>query len=169
MPYFLRAIYKNIDWDKTQFPSWLNKDELPSCIIRDLKADNNALSLWEISDDKSNLLDVIAAFVSLRKDIKYDFDYALLSVNILDELTFTPLKKAGKTAYRGMNQYHRDVSNLSINDVVYFAYLLNRHGIFDRMGWKDIEARLKEAFTRGQLDIKRMKRELKEQLGISEQ
>ncbi len=169
MPYFLRAIYRNINWDRTQFPSWLKEDELPSCIVRDLRADDNALSLWEISDDKSNLLDIIAAFVSSsRKDIKYDFDYALLNANLLDELSFTPSKKPAKTAYRDMNHYHHDVSNLSINNVVYFAYLLSRHGKFDRMGWKDIEARLKEAYTRGQLDLKKMQKGLKKQLGISE-
>jgi len=167
MPYFLRAIYSNIKWDTTPFSSWLKEGELPSCIVRDLRADDNALSLWEISDDKSNLLDIIAAFVSLRREgIKYDFDYALLSANHLDELCFTPLKKPAKTAYRDMNHYHRDVPNLSINNVVYFAYLLSRNGKFDRMGWKEIEARLKEAYTRGQLDLKRMQPELKKQLGI---
>jgi len=168
MPYFLSAIYSNINWDRTQFPSWLKEGELPSCIVRDLRADDNALSLWEISDDKSNLLDIIAAFVSLRKDIKYDFDYALLSANHLDELSFAPSKKLAKTAYRDMNHYHRDVSNLSINKVVYFAYLLSKHGSFDRMGWKEIEAQLKDAYKRGQLDLKKMKPGLKQQLGISE-
>ncbi len=168
MLYFLRAIYNNIHWDTTHFPSWLKEGELPSCIVRDLRADDNALSLWEISDDKSNLLDIIAAFVSIRDDIKYDFDYALLSTKLLDELSFTPSIKPAKTAYRDMNGYHRDVPHLSINNVVYFAYLLRRHGKFDRMGWKEIEARLKEAYTRGQLDIKKMKPRLKKQLGIAE-
>ena len=168
MPYFLRAIYRNINWDITQFPSWLKEGELPSCIVRDLRADDNALSLWEISDDKSNLLDIIAAFVSLRKDIKYDFDYALLSSNHLDELTFTASKKPAKTAYLNMNHYHRDVSKLSINSVVYFAYLLSRHGKFDRMGWKDIEARLRETHRKGQLDLAKMEPKLKQQLGLSE-
>ena len=168
MPYFLRAIYSNISWERTLFPSWLKEDELPSCILRDLRADDNALSLWEISDDKSNLLDIIAAFVSLppRKAIKDDFDYALLSANHLDELSFTPSKKPANTAYVDMNHYHRDISNLSMNQVVYFAYLLSRRAKFDRMGWKDIEARLKDAHTRGQLDLKKMPPELKQQLGL---
>ncbi len=166
MPYFLRAIYSNTRWERTEFPSWLQEGELPSCIVCDLRADDNALSLWEISDDKSELLDIIAAFVSLRKDIKYDFDYALLNANLLDEPSFTSSKKPAKTAYLNMNHYHRNVSNLSINNFVYFAHLLSRHGEFDRMGWKDIEARLKEAYTRGQLDLKKMKPELKQQLGI---
>ena len=167
MPYFLRAIYNNIDWDKTLFPSWLKEGELPSCIVKDLRADDNALSLWEISDDKYNLVDIIAAFVSLRDDIKYDFDYALLNTSDLDELSFAPSKKVANTAYLDMNQFHRNVSNLSINNVVYFAYLLSRHGEFDRMGWKDIEARLKQAYAKGQLNLDKMKPRLKKQLGIS--
>jgi hypothetical protein len=166
MPYFLRAIYSNIKWDITQFPSWLKESDLPSCIIRDLRADDNALSLWEILDDKSNLLDIIAAFASLRKDIKRDFDYALLNANYLDELTFTPSKKPGRTAYHDVNHYHRNIPNLSINSVVRFAHLLSRHGEFDRMGWKDIENRLKEAHKKRQLDLDQMPQELKKQLGI---
>ena len=170
MPYFLRAIYNNILWDKTQFPSWLKEDELPSCIIRDLRADNNALSLWEIpdSDNESNLLDIIAAFISLRGDIKYDFDYALLSSDYLDDISFMPIKNPARTPYTIFNHYHFDIPNLSLNQVVYFAYLLSRHGIFGRTGWKDILARLKEAHTRGQLDLRKMKPKLKKQLGIIE-
>ncbi|MBN2238176.1 MAG: hypothetical protein JW712_00240 [Dehalococcoidales bacterium] len=137
MPYFLRALYSNIKWEKTQYSSWLKEDELPSCVIRDLRADDNSLSLWEIDDDKSNLLNVVSALAAQRKSIKNDFDYALLESHILDEVSFNPTKKSGITPYTSINTFHRDVPNLSINNVVYFAYLLSKHGIFDRMGWRD--------------------------------
>lgn len=168
MPYFLREVYSNTKWDKTQFPSWLKEGELPSCIIRDLRADNNALSLWEIHADGSNLPHVIAALVaSNRKSVKNDFDYALLHENYLDGISFKPIKKIGKTPYGNINSYHYDIPNLSINTVVYFAYLLSRYGKFDRMGWKDIKTQLKDAHKRGQLDLAGMELKLKEQLGIS--
>lgn len=166
MPYFLRAIYSNIKWDITQFPSWVKQGDLPSCIVRDLRADDNALSLWEILDDKSNLLDIIAAFVSLRRQIKDDFDYALLNATHLDELTFTPEKKPATTPYGDVNHYHRNIPNLSMNGLIHFAHLLSRRGEFDRMGWRDIENRLKEAHKRGRLDSHQMPPELKKQLGI---
>ena len=166
MPYFLRAIYKNIKWDNPDYRSWLQENELPSCIVRDLRADDNALSLWEISDNQSNLLDIIAAFVSRSNGIKDDFDYALLSAHYLDEINFMPSRKPAETAYTNFNHYHYDVPNLSINQVVCFAYLLSRHGIFDRMGWKDIEKRLKEAHARGQLELTKIKKGLKRQLRI---
>ena len=162
MSYFLREVYSNTKWEKTQFP-WLKPDELPSCIIRDLRADDNALSLWEIKGDKSNLLDVISALVSSdRKSVKNDFDYALLDEKNLDEISFKPIKKIGKTPYRDINSFHYDVPNLSINSVIYFAYLLSRLGNFDRMGWKDIEIRLKDANKKGQLDLAKMESHLKD-------
>ena len=166
MPYYLRAIHSNLEWDNPDYSSWLQEDELPSCIVKDLRADDNALSLWEISDDQSNLLDIIAAFVSLSHGLKDDFDYALLSSNCLDDISFMPIKNPARTPYTIFNHYHRDVPNLSLNQAVFFAYLLSRHGIFDRMGWKDIINRLKEAYTKGQLDLDQMKSGLKKQLGI---
>ena len=168
MPYFLRAIYSNTKWEKVKFPSWLKEGELPSRIIRDLRADDDALSLWEIHDDKSNLLQVIAALASENRLVKNDFDYALINKNHLDELSFTPSKKTIETAYLDGNIYHRDASNLSINNVVYFAYLLSKYGIFNRMGWKKIESRLKDAAKNKRLDLEKLKPELKKQLDLSE-
>jgi len=168
MPYFLREVYSNTKWDPNEFPSWLKDGELPSCLIRDLRANDNALSLWKIDDDKSNLPHVIAALVSGRKSSKTNFDYALLDENHLDELVFKPIMKVSTTAYCDMNSYHCDVPNLSINTVVYFAHLLNRHGKFDRMGWKDIQDQLKDAYKKGQLNLAKMETNLKQQLGVSE-
>jgi len=169
MAYFLRFIYKNLDWDKTHFSSWLKEDELPACIIKDLRADGNALSLWEISDDKSNLLDVIAAFAfESRGDIKNDWNFALLRSNYLDEVNFAPSDIPAKTAYTSMNRYHHSFPKLSISKVVYFAHLLRKHGKFDTKSWKEIEARLTEVNSKGQLNKKMLKSpKLKARLGIA--
>lgn len=169
MPYFLRAIYSNTKWEKTHFPEWLEDGDLPSCIIKDLNADDNALSVWEIRDDESNLPNVIVALASsTRKSVKNDFDYALLDVNYVDQINFKSSIKLGDTAYYEMNPYHRNLSNLSLNKVVYFAHLLFSHGKFDRMGWKKIEALIQDAHKNKKLDLKRVKPELKQQLGLDE-
>lgn len=165
MPYLLRAIYNNVKWDKTLFPSWLTQGDLPACIIKDLKADDNALSLWEITDNKSNLLDIVAAFASLSLHRQDDFDYALIDTKHLDELTFPISEEPAKTAYRDMNHCHRNLCNLSLNGVVRFAHLLSTYGEFDRIGWKRISAKLKQANARGQLDLAKMKPDLVKHLG----
>lgn len=156
-----------LDWHNPDYSSWLRQNELPSCIVKDLNADNNTLSLWEISDNSSNLLDIIVAIVSssANRSLKDDFDYALLSANHLS-ISFTPIKVSGGTPYTPFNQYHCDIPNLSLNQVVAFAYLLSKHGTFDRMGWKDIKKRIQEACGNSQLNLAQVKKGIKQQLVI---
>ena len=169
MPYFLRVIYSNTKWEKAHFPPWLEESDLPSCIIKDLNADDNALSVWEIPDDKANLPDVITAVASsIRRSVKNDFDYALLDVDYVDEINFKSSIKLGDTPFYEMNPYHRNLSNLSINKVVYFAHLLCAHGKFERMGWKKLTSLIKDAHKNNKLDLNLVKPELKQQLGLSE-
>ena len=130
MPYFLRAIYNNTKWDRTQFPTWLAEGDLPSCIVRDLRADDNALSLWEIPDGEDNLAQVVTALTSTRKVLKDNFDYALLNVDQIDQVNFTCLSENGTTPYLDANSHHRSLANLSAQKLMYFAHLLSRFGIF---------------------------------------
>jgi hypothetical protein len=169
MSYFLRAIYSNTKWEKTLFPSWLQDGDLPSCIIKDLNADDNALSVWEITDDEANLPNVITAIASsIRRSVRNDFDYALLDTKYVDQINFNPSIRLGDTPYNDMNHYHRNLSDLSINKVVYFAHLLFAHGKFNRMGWKKLQALIKDSINNNKLDLKLVKPELKQQLDISE-
>jgi len=167
MPYFLRAISNNTKWDKTQFPTWLSTDDLPSCIVRDLRVDDNALSLWEIPDEETNLPQIITAIASTRKSLKSDFDYALLNTSYIDQINFTSSSEVGETPYSEINSYHRNLSNLSINKLVYFAHLLCKFGIFRRMGWKEKKTLLLDAVKNKNLNLKIVPGELKQQLGIS--
>ena len=165
MPYLLRAIYSNTKWEGKRFPPWLPAGELPSCIIKDLNANDNALSVWEIPDDKANLDSIIAAIASsYRKLFKNDFDYALLDVKYVDQISFNTKDAIGDTPYSEMNHYHRNLSNLTLNTVVRFASILQAYGLFDRMGWKKLEALIKDAHKNQQLDLEIVKPELKEQL-----
>lgn len=168
MPYFLRAIYSNTKWEGERFPPWLPQGELPSCIIKDLNADDNALSVWEIPDNKANLDDIITAIASSsRKSVKNDFDFALLDVQHVDQVSFNPTNAPGYTPYSEMNHYHRNLSNLSLNTVIRFAYLLHTYGVFDRMGWKKLTSLIKDANINQKLNLEIVQPELKEQLGLT--
>lgn len=166
MPYFLRAIYNNTKWDKNQFPTWLAEGDLPSCIVRDLRADDNALSLWEIPDEETNLPQVIAALASNRKILIDNFDYALLSTSYVDDVNFICSHKNGTTPYTDMNPYHRNLSNLSMQKLIYFAHLLCKYGHFRRKGWKELRALLLDAVNNNKLDLNKVPEELKQSLGI---
>lgn len=166
MSYLLRAIYNNILWDKSQFPAWINEDDLPSCIVQDLKATGNALSLWEITDDKTNLLQVITALASTRKTLKWDFDYALLESNYVDQVNFTCLPQEAKTPYIEINSRHFNLSKLSLHKLVYFAHLLSKYGKFRRIPFKQLETLLLDAINNNKLNLKKVPKELKEDLGL---
>jgi hypothetical protein len=163
MAYLLRAIKNNIRWDKTQFPSWVPKEDLPSCITLDIQADNNAISLWEIPDDDAS--QIVIGIASKRKIYQAYFDYALLDKSYIDEITFQCLTVDGETPYSAINTiYHRELSSLSINKLVYFAHLLSRNGRFVRMRWKEVHNLLLGAFINDRLDLKLVPDELKRQL-----
>lgn len=167
MPYLLRAIYNNILWDKSQFPTWVDKDDLPSCIVQDLKAVDNALSLWEITDDKTNLLQVITALASTRKTLKWDFDYALLEINYVDQVNFTCLPQEAKTPYIGINSHHCNLSDLSLHKLVYFAHLLSKYGEFGRIPFKQLKTLLLDAIKNNKLKLRKIPKGLKQDLGLS--
>ena len=166
MPYFLRAIYNNTKWDKTQFPTWLAEGDLPACIVRDLRADDNAISLWEIPDGEDNLAQVVAALTSTRKILKDNFDYALLDVDHLDQVNFVCSSENGTTPYLDINSSHRSLSNLSTQKLMYFAHLLSRFGVFRRIGWKELQALLLDAISNDKLNLNKVPKELKQELGI---
>ena len=167
MPYYLRAIYNNTKWDKSGFPEWLTEGDLPSCIVKDLSAANNELSLWEITDSETNLMQVITAIASQRQTSKDNFDYALLNTNYIDSINFTCLDKNGTTPYSDINSFHRDLSNLSLQKLMYFAFLLFKFGKFRRVLSKELKSSIQDAAKGNKLDLSKVPKPLKQELGIN--
>lgn len=168
MSYLLRAIYNRTNWDRTQFPDWVAKDDLPSCIVSDLQADDNALSLWEIQDGELNLSEVIIAVASKQPGSRAYFDYALLKTDLVDDISLHLSRTDGDTPYLDANPHHRNLSNLSMHKLVYFAHLLCRSGKFHRTPWKEVRKSIMDAHKDGKLDVSRMRKGLKLELGIDE-
>lgn len=164
MPYFLRAINDRTKWDRELFPTWVGRDDLPSCIVKDLKADDNALSLWEIPDDETNLPQVITAIVSNRYSWKDNFDFALLKTDYIDQINFTSISKEGTTAYSEINSFHRNLANLSMGKLLFFAHLLCNWGDFRRIGWKELRTLLLDARKNNKLDLDKVKSSLKKEI-----
>jgi hypothetical protein len=81
VPFVLRKIRK-AKWYKHQKVAWLKAGELQADAIGDLYTENNALSMWLVTDDKSNLQRVAAA---LAANCEYlgNLDYALLKVELI--------------------------------------------------------------------------------------
>ncbi len=167
MSYLLRAVHNLTNWDRSLFPQWVGNDDLPSCIISDLQADDNALSVWEILDGEANLCQVITAIASQQAGSKAYFDYALLKSEFIDDVNFCLSKEEGETPYKDANPYHRNLSNVSMNKAVYFAHLLCRNGDFRRASWKQVRKSILDAHENGKLDLSRVRKGLKKDLGIA--
>ena len=168
MSYLLRAVHNRTNWDRSQFPEWVQEDDLPSCIISDLQADDNTLSLWEILDGEVNLSEVITAIASRHGGSRAYFDYALLKIDLVDDISFRLSRADGDTPYADANLYHRNLSNVSLHKAVYFAHLLSKSGEFRRTSWKEVRKSLLDAHKSGKLDLCRLRKGLKTELGISE-
>jgi hypothetical protein len=166
MPYLLRAIHDRINWDPQQFPNWVKNDDLPSCIICDLDAGDNELSLWEVTDNEDNLQDVITAIVSRSRGHKSYFDYALLKEEIIDEPSFQLSIADGDTAYSLANKYHRNLVNVSLHTAVYFAHTIHKNADFRRASWKEIKSWLLQAHKNEKLEVEKMPKPLRSELGI---
>lgn len=168
MSYFLRALYNNVFWEPDAFP-FLNQGELPSCITADLRADDNALSLWEIPDDKSNIPHVMAAIASRSRTSieKKNYDYAIIEKDILESEFIKPRNSSSNTPYIDMNHYHFHIPELTLDDIVSFAKILAKYGDFDTVGWKGIISALEEARDNSRLDVSKMNKSLIQQLHMS--
>lgn len=167
MSFLLRAIYDRTYWDRDVFPKWVAPDDLPSRIVSDLQAQDNALSMWEILDDEANLSQVITAIASGFPGARANFDYALLKSDFIDDVNFSLSKEVGSTAYGDANPYHRNVSNVSLHKVVHFAHLLCKNGDFRRTSWKEVRTNILDAHTKGKLDLSRVRKGLKIELKLA--
>jgi hypothetical protein len=168
MSYYLRAINDMILWDPAAHPFLKKKGELPCCITRDLHADDNALSLWEVPDDKSNIQYILAAIASQAKANlqKKNRDYALIDKEVLESLFFTPNNKPANTAFVDYNKYHFDIAELTLDQVVQFAHILSEHGDFNTVIWKDIKIAFTDANKNNKLKLDLLTKPIKDQFHI---
>lgn len=109
--------------------------------MKDLKATDGCLSLWEIDPTRSNLLDVVVACASNRDSIQ-NVDYILLergSVSSFGELCLEP----GKTPFAEANQWHVNLVQLTarrLGELCQTAAIVARERVFG----KEVKALLAE-------------------------
>ena len=124
MPFVLRKIHKP-RWYKNDIHPWLQAGELQASALVDLKTEANALSVWHIPDDRSNLDRVVTALAANGDNIA-KLDFALLDIAVLSRLGFTTRSSPGGTCdVSANNQWHLDVVELSANRLLKLADALS--------------------------------------------
>ncbi|MHB0980542.1 MAG: hypothetical protein ACYC5Q_10835 [Thermoleophilia bacterium] len=82
--------------------------------LADFRTHDNELSLWEVRDDKSNLLDVVAAYAAGRDDLA-NLDYVLFKLEDVAQVVGEPIPspEKGNTPFSDAKRWHMDLRNLT--------------------------------------------------------
>ena len=149
MPLLLRAIRKS-RWNKDNFP-WLTQGDIQADLLGDLVTSNNTLSVWLVQDDKSNLNEVITALASNRNTIS-NLDYTIFDISLLENINIRLEVNEGNTPHDKANRWHRDLIELTANNIVNLAESLLINSCIERVLEKKILNLIKDAVANGQID-----------------
>lgn len=155
MPFVLRKIRK-AKWYKNENVPWLAEGELQADALSDLATQGNALSVWMIEDDLSNLRRIIAALVA-NQTLVSNVDYALLSPQLLLDEQFKFEAVAGDTPDEGANNWHRDIVELTASRLLRLATLIQQTAQIERLSDKEVIRFLSESVAQGFVDRTRLK------------
>ena len=128
MPILLRQVEHRRWYTAQQNAS----DPLPACALSDLKADiSNALSLWEILDDRSNL-ELVATNLAAGRSKLVELEYVLIEQGQIEQLGIRVVETRARNALiPSVAGYHRDAISLTAADAVAIAELFRVSGEFD--------------------------------------
>jgi hypothetical protein len=151
MPLILRKIRKS-KWYKHANVGWLPDGEVQADALGDLKTEENALSVWWLDDNKSNLNDLVAALAS-KCDTVANLDYALLDIDILSSLGIKLVETDGDSLHRDANDsWHRDLVELSASKLLALASAIASSGETKRIYPNVIIPLIASSVKAGQID-----------------
>jgi hypothetical protein len=146
VPFLFRRI-ANERWD----PAVTELDSpLPSDPLADLVTKRGNLSLWLVTDDRSNLDRVITA-VAANAGVVSNVPFVLIQRSLLEEHGFRIVESRGNTPLSEAVNEHRDVVGLDAGRLVEMAELFRRHGVFEEYSESRVRLLLAEAVNRRRL------------------
>ena len=112
MSQLLRKIKLKKWFPDDEVADWLEPDDIEADPIGDLATEQNALSLYEIRDDRSNLGRVIAALAANQRNPR-EIEYALVNEEVLLTLGFEMEWSVGELPDPEVNAWHWELKRLS--------------------------------------------------------
>ena len=160
MPLILRKIRKS----KWLIPSWLSKGDIQADALVDLSTKNNELSVWYITDDKSNFERIISALAAHRDHLS-NFDYVLFDKKFLDENNIKIRKTKGISLDEEVNElWHLDLYELSVLKIVNLAKTILENGEIKRIQERDVGQFIIKTITSGNINLEKLKENIKEKI-----
>ena len=155
MAYVLRVIRK-ARWYRDESTAWLGEGEFQADALADLETKGNALSLWVVADDRSNLEQVVSALASTRQYIA-NLDYALLDQKFIAEHNLKLQPVTGNSPYEQVNMWHHDLVELSASKLCVLAKIIFECGEKKRYTEKDVLRLISRAIALGRIDRAKLK------------
>lgn len=149
--------YREPTWD------WLEKPEVPAEALKDLRTDDNALSVFEVE----SVADARAIAIAIAAG-KLNFDnceWFLFDDSVLNALEISIEKSEGRTPNTRINGLHWDVGPLTGRKLVALAEAISPEP--EEFGFilkKDVESTIVDSVKSGELDISRINRSLREKV-----
>ena len=162
--YFLRKIRKQ-KWERDG-ATWLAPDALQADALGDLRTNENSLSIFLVNPNRNNLERVIAAMAATTDSLS-NFDYALVPFSVVESGGFNVVNVPGDTPDDGVNQAHRDLAELSAQQLLDLATLIQSQAIErKRISHKDVKRFINRALSAGELNRSKLNAKITAELGI---
>lgn len=145
-------------WYKHAGVPWLPQGELQADALRDLRTHDNALSVWYIEENDSNLKQVITALAATCDSIQ-NFAYALFDRSKLAEASIKVAVIQGITPYNEANPWHRDLVELTVEKMNQLVDVIANKDETEikRISVKDVAGLLVEALQSKKIDLASLK------------
>lgn len=158
---FLRKIDRR-KWFPPEDSSWLKTGDIPADPLGDLATRDNALSVWHIEDDESNLKRVVTGHAAKLGNIR-NFEYSLFGEEILADLRLTWIQTKGDSFDDEANEkWHCEMIHLSAAKLVELTKALiplseGRKVVLEL----EVEQLILEAVAAKRIEIGRLKPEVR--------
>lgn len=163
MRFVLRKIRK-ARWYKHDRVSWLVEGELQADALDDLRTTGNRLSVYLVDDDDTNLERVASALVTANTEYISDFEYAIISYEVFQELDIKTEDSEGETPDGLVNSWHRDLLELTAAKIVALATAIQTRAERRVFLKRRVTQMVLDALAAQKLDRGRMKPALLEKL-----
>ena len=129
---------------------------MPGDSLGDIAPQRCALSVYLVADDQSNLNRVIAALAANQTSPSH-FGYALVDLQILNNMGFKIDDQPGDTPDAVVNSWHRDIIELSATRLVLLAQAIQTQGITDQILEKQVHNFISNSLSSNYLDQQKIK------------
>jgi hypothetical protein len=110
---------------------WLGPDDIQSDALLDLTEKGNALSVFFLPDEGPCLERLLAAY-GARREFVQNVDFALFDEQALAECGITSTATKGDTPDAGVNEWHRNLTELTVAKVQLLATVIRMRAKRDR-------------------------------------